>query len=116
MDLGLKRKTAVVSGSTAGIGLAIAAALASEGASVVVNGRTEARVAAAVEQIRRRVKDDQDSAGVGGAGLGGITGRHRDYGKLNPGGADGLRGRGILRTRRCQAAGRDSRSGREGIL
>jgi NAD(P)-dependent dehydrogenase (short-subunit alcohol dehydrogenase family) len=59
MDLGLKRKTAVVSGSTAGIGLAIAAALASEGASVVVNGRTEARVAAAVEQIRRRVKDAQ---------------------------------------------------------
>ena len=59
MDLGLKRKTAVVSGSTAGIGLAIAAALASEGASVVVNGRTEARVAAAVEQIRRGVKDAQ---------------------------------------------------------
>ena len=59
MDLGLKRKTAVVSGSTAGIGLAIAAALASEGASVVVNGRTEARVAAAVEQIRQKVKDAQ---------------------------------------------------------
>ncbi len=36
MDLGLRGKTAVVSGSTAGIGLAIAAALASEGASVVV--------------------------------------------------------------------------------
>jgi len=55
MDLGLRGKTAVVSGSTAGIGLAIAAALASEGASVVVNGRTEARVAAAVEQIRQKV-------------------------------------------------------------
>ena len=59
MDLGLRGKTAVVSGSTAGIGLAIAAALASEGASVVVNGRTEARVAAAVEQIRQKVKDAQ---------------------------------------------------------
>jgi NAD(P)-dependent dehydrogenase (short-subunit alcohol dehydrogenase family) len=52
MDLGLKGKTAVVSGSTAGIGLAIATALAGEGASVIVNGRTEARVAAAIEKIR----------------------------------------------------------------
>jgi NAD(P)-dependent dehydrogenase (short-subunit alcohol dehydrogenase family) len=57
MDLGLKGKTAVVSGSTAGIGFAIAAALAAEGASVVVNGRTEARVAAAVEAVRRGAKD-----------------------------------------------------------
>jgi NAD(P)-dependent dehydrogenase (short-subunit alcohol dehydrogenase family) len=52
MDLGLKGKTAVVSGSTAGIGFAIAALLAEEGASVVVNGRTEARVAEAVKKIR----------------------------------------------------------------
>src|SRR5438034_11540550 len=59
MDLGLKGKTAVVSGSTAGIGLAVASALASEGASVVVNGRTEARVTAAVEQIHQKVKDAQ---------------------------------------------------------
>ncbi|HUJ40021.1 MAG TPA: SDR family NAD(P)-dependent oxidoreductase [Candidatus Acidoferrales bacterium] len=53
MDLELKGKTAVVTGSTAGIGLAIAGALAAEGALVVVNGRTEARVAAAVESIRK---------------------------------------------------------------
>jgi NAD(P)-dependent dehydrogenase (short-subunit alcohol dehydrogenase family) len=52
MDLGLKGKKAVVSGSTAGIGLAIAATLAAEGASVVLNGRTEERVKAAVEKIR----------------------------------------------------------------
>jgi NAD(P)-dependent dehydrogenase (short-subunit alcohol dehydrogenase family) len=52
MDLGLMGKTAVVSGSTAGIGLAIATTLAAEGASVVINGRTEARVAAALEKIR----------------------------------------------------------------
>ena len=44
MKLGLRGKAAVVSGSTAGIGLAIATALAAEGAKVVVNGRTEARV------------------------------------------------------------------------
>jgi len=56
MDLGLNGKKAVVSGSTAGIGLAIAAGLAAEGASVVVNGRTEARVAAALEKIRHHQK------------------------------------------------------------
>ncbi len=57
MDLGLSGKTAVVSGSTAGIGFAIAAALAAEGAKVVVNGRTDARVSDAVKRIRQRVKN-----------------------------------------------------------
>jgi NAD(P)-dependent dehydrogenase (short-subunit alcohol dehydrogenase family) len=57
MDLGLKGKTAVVSGSTAGIGLAIAVALAAEGAKVVVNGRTEARVTSALEKIRKHIKN-----------------------------------------------------------
>jgi NAD(P)-dependent dehydrogenase (short-subunit alcohol dehydrogenase family) len=52
MDLGLRGKRAVVSGSTAGIGFAIAAALAAEGTSVVLNGRTEERVKSAVEKIR----------------------------------------------------------------
>jgi NAD(P)-dependent dehydrogenase (short-subunit alcohol dehydrogenase family) len=55
MDLGLRNKLAVVSGSTAGIGLAIASALAAEGAKVVVNGRTQARVDAAVETLQQRV-------------------------------------------------------------
>ncbi len=55
MDLGLKGKVAVVTGSTAGIGFAIAAALAKEGATVVVNGRTEARVSSALERIRQSV-------------------------------------------------------------
>src|SRR5260370_5927420 len=55
MNLGLQGKVAVVSGSTAGIGLAIAAALASEGAKVVVNGRTQARVDAALKSIQQRV-------------------------------------------------------------
>jgi len=51
MNLGLRVKKAVISGSSAGIGFAIAAALAAEGASVVVNGRTEERVKTAVEKI-----------------------------------------------------------------
>ena len=56
MNLGLQGKLAVVSGSTAGIGFAIAATLAQAGARVVINGRTEARVTAAVEKIRQRTK------------------------------------------------------------
>jgi NAD(P)-dependent dehydrogenase (short-subunit alcohol dehydrogenase family) len=54
VDLKINGKRAVVSGSTAGIGLAIAAGLAAEGAAVVVNGRTDARVNAAVNNLRGR--------------------------------------------------------------
>lgn len=57
MDLGLKGKRVVVSGSTAGIGFAIAAAFAAEGAKVVLNGRTEARVAAALASIRKLLEN-----------------------------------------------------------
>jgi NAD(P)-dependent dehydrogenase (short-subunit alcohol dehydrogenase family) len=53
MNLQLEGKLALVTGSTAGIGFAIAKGLAAEGARVVVNGRTDARVAAACEAIRR---------------------------------------------------------------
>jgi NAD(P)-dependent dehydrogenase (short-subunit alcohol dehydrogenase family) len=53
MDLQLTNKVAVVSGSTAGIGFAIAAALAREGARVVVNGRTQAAVSEAIDRIGR---------------------------------------------------------------
>jgi NAD(P)-dependent dehydrogenase (short-subunit alcohol dehydrogenase family) len=54
MDLQLIGKTALVTGSTAGIGLAIAEALAAEGATVIVNGRTRRRVDAALQQIRAK--------------------------------------------------------------
>ena len=53
MDLKLEGNHALVTGSTAGIGFAIAEALLKEGASVVVNGRTEKRVNAAVTQLQR---------------------------------------------------------------
>ena len=53
MDLGLQGKRALVTGSTAGIGIATAQALAREGAHVTVNGRTQARVDTAVASIRR---------------------------------------------------------------
>lgn len=51
MDLKLKGKVALITGSTAGIGRAIATLLAAEGAHVIVNGRSEGRVAAAVKDI-----------------------------------------------------------------
>ena len=51
MNLDLTGKLALVSGSTAGIGYAIAETLAREGAHVIVNGRTERAVDAAVERL-----------------------------------------------------------------
>jgi NAD(P)-dependent dehydrogenase (short-subunit alcohol dehydrogenase family) len=51
MNLELDGKCALVTGSTAGIGYAIAEALAREGAQVVVNGRTESRVEQAIKSI-----------------------------------------------------------------
>jgi NAD(P)-dependent dehydrogenase (short-subunit alcohol dehydrogenase family) len=51
MDLQLEGKTALVTGSTLGIGFAIAAALAQEGAQVIVNGRSRERVDAAVARL-----------------------------------------------------------------
>jgi NAD(P)-dependent dehydrogenase (short-subunit alcohol dehydrogenase family) len=57
MDLQLKATTALVTGSTAGIGFAIARALAREGASVVITGRTQERVDNAIENVRREIRD-----------------------------------------------------------
>ena len=58
MDLQLKGRIALISGSTAGIGNAIAAALAREGARVIVNGRTEAAVDGAVGAIKAATSGD----------------------------------------------------------
>jgi NAD(P)-dependent dehydrogenase (short-subunit alcohol dehydrogenase family) len=57
MKIDLKGKTALVTGSTSGIGHAIARALAAAGAEVVVNGRTKAKVDAAVAEIAKAVPD-----------------------------------------------------------
>ena len=64
MDFQLQGKRALVSGSTAGIGFAIARALAAEGARVIVNGRTEERTSAAVRAIRDSGLPDADVRGV----------------------------------------------------
>jgi NAD(P)-dependent dehydrogenase (short-subunit alcohol dehydrogenase family) len=55
MDLQLTDKLALVSGSTKGIGLAIATGLAREGANVIINGRPEESVDAAFAKIRQVV-------------------------------------------------------------
>ncbi len=51
MNLELENKTALVTGSTKGIGFAIAKTLAAEGAKVIVNGRSEASAKEAAEKI-----------------------------------------------------------------
>ncbi|MEH1861715.1 MAG: SDR family oxidoreductase [Nostoc sp.] len=68
MDLKLHGKSALVSGSTAGIGLAIAFGLAQEGASVIVNGRSEERVADAIAKIKYSTPDAKVSGVVADAG------------------------------------------------
>ena len=53
MKIDLSGKSAVVTGSTGGIGLAIATGLAKAGAAVTVAGRTQERVDAAVADVRK---------------------------------------------------------------
>lgn len=56
MDLLLKGRLALVTGSTAGIGFAIARALANEGAQVIVNGRTQAAVDETIAKLKTHTK------------------------------------------------------------
>src|SRR5262245_64632495 len=58
MDLQLLEKLALVSGSTAGIGYSIAETLTAEGARVIVNGRTQSGVDAALASIRKATGKD----------------------------------------------------------
>lgn len=64
MDLRLAGKLALVSGSTAGIGYATAAALAREGARVIINGRTQK----GVDEALKKLAQDSDGEFIGFAG------------------------------------------------
>ena len=53
MDMQLKNRSALITGSTSGIGFAIAKGLAAEGANVTLTGRTQAAVDRALAQLRK---------------------------------------------------------------
>ena len=63
MNLGLGNRSALITGSTAGIGYAIAHGLAVEGARVVITGRTQPSVDAALDRLRKSVPD-ADAQGI----------------------------------------------------
>jgi NAD(P)-dependent dehydrogenase (short-subunit alcohol dehydrogenase family) len=65
MNYHLDDKLCLVTGSTAGIGFAIAAALASDGAKVIINGRTDDRVAEAIKKIQVNQPDARLEAFAG---------------------------------------------------
>ncbi|AYN69287.1 SDR family oxidoreductase [Euzebyella marina] len=59
MDFQLKNKKALITGSTKGIGKAIAETLLKEGAEVIINGRSKASVENAVKELENKVTDAQ---------------------------------------------------------
>lgn len=63
MDLQLKSKTAFISGSTQGIGFAIARQLVIEGATVIINGRTQEKIDSAVKIVKQEVPN-ADISGI----------------------------------------------------
>ena len=66
MDLQLNGKRALVTGSSSGLGEAIAARLAAEGAKVVVHGRNKARA----EGVAQKIRDAGGEAAVAAAAEG----------------------------------------------
>jgi 3-oxoacyl-[acyl-carrier protein] reductase len=57
VQLNLKGKTALVTGSTSGIGKAIAISLVAEGAAVLINGRQEEKVNQIIKEIQKQYPD-----------------------------------------------------------
>lgn len=68
MDLGYEGKRCLVTASTGGLGFAIASAMAGEGATIVINGRTEASVDKAIGRIRAAQPNAKLEKAVGNSG------------------------------------------------
>jgi 3-oxoacyl-[acyl-carrier protein] reductase len=68
MDLGYTNKRCLVTASTGGLGFAIAKAMAAEGATVVINGRSQAGIAASIERIAKAVPAARLEGVVGNSG------------------------------------------------
>jgi NAD(P)-dependent dehydrogenase (short-subunit alcohol dehydrogenase family) len=84
MNYQLQDKRCLVSGSTAGIGLAIAAALAAEGAEVIINGRTDDRVAGAMASITKTTPNAKLHAFAGDlSSMDDINELYKRYSKLD---------------------------------
>jgi NAD(P)-dependent dehydrogenase (short-subunit alcohol dehydrogenase family) len=77
MNLQLEGKRALITGSTVGIGFAIAEALANEGASVIVNGRTQKRVDQALARLTGNVEGIAADLGTA-EGAATVSGRYPD--------------------------------------
>jgi NAD(P)-dependent dehydrogenase (short-subunit alcohol dehydrogenase family) len=71
MDLNLKDKVAFVSGSTAGIGYAIAHRFLTEGAQVIINGRTKESVSKAIAELKSQIANAK------------VSGIAADFSKVN---------------------------------
>ena len=57
MDLGLKNKIALVTGSSKGLGYAVASLLAKEGCKVAINGRDENRIKSVAENLSKETNN-----------------------------------------------------------
>ncbi len=68
MDLGYSGKRCLVTASTGGLGFAIAQAMAAEGATVVVNGRSAESVKKAADRIAEAVPGAKIEQAVGNSG------------------------------------------------
>ncbi|ACT94621.1 SDR family NAD(P)-dependent oxidoreductase [Dyadobacter fermentans] len=86
MDLKLNGKTAFISGSTQGIGFAIAQSLLKEGARVIINGRTESKVAEAVQKLNESTPGGGPPSGMPPSGMppgGNARGFAADFSKVD---------------------------------
>ena len=65
MDLNLKNKRALITGSTLGIGRAVANSLLAEGADVIINGRSQSKVTQTIDELKTTQNNSSKISGIG---------------------------------------------------